>query len=776
MRWPWQRDAGGTAAPGSSLRGGSASAAGSAEAPPSPAGWAFLPALQRTIHTQQLVTRPAEFVDSLPAWSSPALMGGMEHSLSREAPGGMLDGDGTGLPQPTAVSPDMPLAPDAAHRTGVQRTATSMTPAQRAFTPDGAPARDAVAPTLTSPGSEGFGVFDVPAVEPDQGLGPDQGEDRPSAVWVSPLAAEDIDPGPGPAAETSAVPSVPSSRALQRDLLLQAGPASQRDTEGSPVFAAAPEPSGPPRAQLDLRLPRQAGGRRLGFGAPLQRWPEDAEPADHASLDHATPDSGSSAASSSVDSGPAAALDALPLPPDRDDVAAGGGTAVAASRQATSGAADPELSAGASGSASSEPGSNGSFSDAPTRGAAGDLPVARIISGSETQSLSHPIGRTASASTVDSPAVGTTAGPPIPGSPGGLPLADTATAPLAEGTPSTSDTGAAGFVRLEAGTIDGTTESPVPGPSDDAGAGTWPVQLSMAGESSGSTESALSEDAVVIGSTFGDAAEDAAVLLPGAGRLQLPGATAPRSAGHAAQDQGSHHRGGTTAGLLQRATAFPATAPPAQHNPAQRSAIPATAVVFPTSAARSGAAASSAAGPGAGRSTDVLSRESVPTGQQATPETSGLSWPAADSHAAAPHRPLQLAAQLSGTAEAGGPPSSRAGLAAIWPATAPAVQPPVDFQLAAPHAVLQRDAPADAGTLGESLLSAGSATPTRQDPPPLQRSQEEPHPQDEQAPAVVPSGQQIEELADKLYTPLVRRLKAELLLDRERRGLRTDLH
>jgi hypothetical protein len=42
------------------------------------------------------------------------------------------------------------------------------------------------------------------------------------------------------------------------------------------------------------------------------------------------------------------------------------------------------------------------------------------------------------------------------------------------------------------------------------------------------------------------------------------------------------------------------------------------------------------------------------------------------------------------------------------------------------------------------------------------------------APAATP--EQLEELAKRLTGPLIRRIKAEMLLDRERRGLRTDVN
>jgi hypothetical protein len=40
--------------------------------------------------------------------------------------------------------------------------------------------------------------------------------------------------------------------------------------------------------------------------------------------------------------------------------------------------------------------------------------------------------------------------------------------------------------------------------------------------------------------------------------------------------------------------------------------------------------------------------------------------------------------------------------------------------------------------------------------------------------AAAPNPEQLEDLARRLVAPLARRLKAEMLLDRERRGLRTD--
>ncbi|GAA1769330.1 hypothetical protein GCM10009712_16650 [Pseudarthrobacter sulfonivorans] len=49
-----------------------------------------------------------------------------------------------------------------------------------------------------------------------------------------------------------------------------------------------------------------------------------------------------------------------------------------------------------------------------------------------------------------------------------------------------------------------------------------------------------------------------------------------------------------------------------------------------------------------------------------------------------------------------------------------------------------------------------------------------PEPQGQGTAAATP--EQLEELAKRLTGPLIRRIKAEMLLDRERRGLRTDVN
>ncbi|MGK3202069.1 hypothetical protein [Amycolatopsis sp. MEPSY49] len=73
----------------------------------------------------------------------------------------------------------------------------------------------------------------------------------------------------------------------------------------------------------------------------------------------------------------------------------------------------------------------------------------------------------------------------------------------------------------------------------------------------------------------------------------------------------------------------------------------------------------------------------------------------------------------------------------------------------------------DAGTHEEPTQPATS----RQDTPAVQRA---PEPAPEPAPTPASPPPETEELVKKLFDPLLRRLKTELRLDRERRGALTD--
>ncbi|WP_156213686.1 hypothetical protein [Lentzea aerocolonigenes] len=117
------------------------------------------------------------------------------------------------------------------------------------------------------------------------------------------------------------------------------------------------------------------------------------------------------------------------------------------------------------------------------------------------------------------------------------------------------------------------------------------------------------------------------------------------------------------------------------------------------------------------------------------------------------------------------PPTSpeAAPVQRIFATPAPAhAQPPVPLPVAVPPAVPPTPEPAP--------VVARVAEPESSPSPPAQRAEAEAEAEAEpEKPAPQPQAQNPEELLRKLYDPLLRRLKADLWLDRERRGALTDL-
>ena len=93
MRWPWQR---GDAEPRTDRAPRDPVAPAAVEPPVAPAGWAFLPPLQRTAGSIQLISHPDHFTGSLASWGDPSFTGTMTHLVSTEAPAGVIDVDGGG--------------------------------------------------------------------------------------------------------------------------------------------------------------------------------------------------------------------------------------------------------------------------------------------------------------------------------------------------------------------------------------------------------------------------------------------------------------------------------------------------------------------------------------------------------------------------------------------------------------------------------------------------------------------------------------------------------
>lgn len=136
MRWPWQRERPEPGPEASAPEVEAQAAPDSANrAPVPPAGWAFLPPLQRTIGTMNLAHGPDRFAGSLAAWANPSFAGPMSHLVTADAPPGVIDvdGGGTGTGEAYRSEPaDMTLLiPPARSRpagglpTAVQRTSSA---------------------------------------------------------------------------------------------------------------------------------------------------------------------------------------------------------------------------------------------------------------------------------------------------------------------------------------------------------------------------------------------------------------------------------------------------------------------------------------------------------------------------------------------------------------------------------------------------------------------------------------------------------------------------
>lgn len=157
MRWPWSRDRERPPeTPPAAVRRTPA-----AEPAPSPMGWAFLPPVQRTLSEPiSTMTRPATFPGSLPAWTNPSFSGPLRHVVSDQAPAGVIDAGGLGgtsslgAPvQRVAAGVDLALPPPAP----VRRSPAAVVPGAATDTeapspaPEGSSDPPGPAETLTDP-------------------------------------------------------------------------------------------------------------------------------------------------------------------------------------------------------------------------------------------------------------------------------------------------------------------------------------------------------------------------------------------------------------------------------------------------------------------------------------------------------------------------------------------------------------------------------------------------------------------------------------------------
>lgn len=259
MRWPWQRREQETA-PRPALP-----ARRDDTARVSPMGWAFLPPLQRQLGDMPLVARTASFPSHLPAWQNPSFTGTLAHRVSTDAPSGVIDGDGGGTGEPTvhSASPDLTLlAPAPVRPPPVQRAVAPASSSE-----DGS---RAVHAPLTTAAPTGLPVLAVQSYEAP--------EDPPTDV--PPEAVTDVPDGEVPSetgqptGESSAPAAVPEPSTATPP---PPTPTVQRSTDAAAPGGTAASPLMP---SSPLRARTSVGGRRLGLGAPLPALPlaSDAPP------------------------------------------------------------------------------------------------------------------------------------------------------------------------------------------------------------------------------------------------------------------------------------------------------------------------------------------------------------------------------------------------------------------------------------------------------------------------------------------------------------------
>ncbi|BCW71119.1 hypothetical protein [Arthrobacter sp. NicSoilB8] len=303
MRWPWQR---GTDQPRTDRAPREPLAPAAIEPPVAPAGWAFLPPMQRSTGSIQLTSDPDHFAGSLASWGDPSFTGPMSHLVSTQAPAGVIDVDGGG-PVPgyggyAAPSMEMTLLPPPAPRISPLpgRLGGLPTTAQRAES-GGRPDGDALdggtldggtldngsldGGSLLAAPPEAFPVLHVDA-EPLQAAGPSLG--RPVSMPVPhPEPSGQALPGrsDGSTSDGSAtyVP-LPSAGAVQR---------TSAAADSSPSIRQAPHPP------------------RLGLGMPLS-FTEPAESPESFRGTGSMPFSGTAAVAF-----PGATSGAFPLPVQR---------------------------------------------------------------------------------------------------------------------------------------------------------------------------------------------------------------------------------------------------------------------------------------------------------------------------------------------------------------------------------------------------------------------------------------------------------------------------
>lgn len=276
MRWPWQRerieppadDAG---------RGLQQQAAAPPRVPP--AGWAFLPPLQRATANMQLISEPDHFTGALAAWGDPSFTSPMAHLVSTAAPAGIIDVDGGGPVRsdgaypPSSVEMTL-LPPPAPGGRPAPRNAGTTGSVQRSA-PDGVTSAGApgpVGPALTAAAGT-FPVLQLYASPPQQnqadpghGAAPEQPHAQPEQESNVPEELPATEMAAGPAAED--VSSVAIARSSSQPIRT-AGSTSDGNATYVPLPPPAVQRAQPGRLDTTPAKWKVPPASKLGLGMPL---------------------------------------------------------------------------------------------------------------------------------------------------------------------------------------------------------------------------------------------------------------------------------------------------------------------------------------------------------------------------------------------------------------------------------------------------------------------------------------------------------------------------
>lgn len=328
--WPWSRDkAPPTSAP--SVAQPAATPAPVAAPAPSPMGWAFLPPIQRQLAEP---IRPLSRGFEPGAWASPMFTGAMTHAVADGAPHGLIDGDGRGLGLPiqrSAAGPELTLLPPPRPRAqrSIQRATDEELEEHDAgsadtWQPEAWSTADAATgdgPDEGGTGGEGRAQTPMTVSRAAESRTPAAAPEPPrSLVRASPVGLPFVQrsavavpvssPAPSQVSSTGSSTVAPGSTPATADQHAPDSPMSERPVEvtatgptlsgistltpGSPAaeslgVAGAPSPMpGTPTAlpmqRLSSSAPAPAAGRavagerpRLGFGPPLEQVPSTAQ-------------------------------------------------------------------------------------------------------------------------------------------------------------------------------------------------------------------------------------------------------------------------------------------------------------------------------------------------------------------------------------------------------------------------------------------------------------------------------------------------------------------